>query len=234
MATKYNVLYNHILVCKEYTEDIHWKDIIHSCACNKFPKGIKYEVSKNTIHVKYEVNNKPIFESVVLPLEDDRERYNKLMYIFRDLLNLRSDDDILESKNNLENIRKKNEINLDCEWKKLKPKSVKNYLLMDFSINHVQELKLDQKKASSLYKLIQLSFQFKQLTSDHVKYSEGKVQYIKGLEYDEDSGKFYITNNFASLNKPIDSSSKSKSDISIEKCIDKWVSDYLNYCTLHL
>ena len=77
-------------------------------------------------------------ESLILP-DDYKACYDTIMYVLKDLLNLRSDNDIKISKDKLEELRIQNDFDLDCTWKKLKPRSVKNHILMNFSINQIKK-----------------------------------------------------------------------------------------------
>src|SRR5207253_3397236 len=184
MSTK-TIIYPHILACRDLTLDPYWKEIITSCASNKFPKGVKYDNIRGIIHVRYEGSGGKSCgtESIVLP-DKTEELYSKLMHSFKNLIGLRSPSDIKLGRDVLEDIRKKNEIDIDCEWKKLKPRFFKNYILMNYAISKIYEHNLPPKKSNTLYKLIQLGFQFKQLSSDDIEYKKGTITNIKGLKYD--------------------------------------------------
>jgi hypothetical protein len=239
------VLYENILKCQNFTEDSHWKEIFYSCACNKFPRGIKYDHQRNLLYVRYNFSGKLQNETISIPshsngtstkksqsdmdedneLSTTKETYKILMYIFRELLSLRSEDDIKHSKNVLEDIRKQNEVDLDCTWKKLKPRSVRNHILMNYAITQVELFELEKKQAIVFYRLLQLGFQFKQLSSDDVKYKKGKILDISGVEFDEDLNFFTLMNNF-SITSKTDNNMRSNKTGTVEKSIDKWVKLY--------
>lgn len=231
------ILYDNIFKCQEYTTDAHWKEIIYSCACNKFPRGIKYDHTKNTLYIRYDFSGKSHNETIVLPtlsvenVNEEanelviKETYKTLMYVFKNLLNLRSDTDVNNSKNILEDIRKQNEVDLDCTWKKLKPKSVRNHILMNYAISQAELFELNSKQAIVLYRLILLGFQFKQISSDDVKYKKGKILDIKGIEFNEDTQFFILTNPHGPIPKT-DNNIKINKTGTVEKSIDKWVKLY--------
>jgi hypothetical protein len=230
------VIFPNLLKCQEFTDDDHWKDIIMSCACNKLPKGLKLDSAKATLFVRYEFVNKSQNETFSIPA-DPRECYDLLMYIFKDLLNLKSENDIEASKLELEKVRKNNDelekCNIDCTWKQLKPRSLKNNLLMNYSIELVQKYKLDVKEANKLYKLILMGFQFKNLTSNDVNYKSGKIISISGIKFRK--GEFILTNNQGSLVKTSTTTEKEKYKVNqIEKGIDKFIKDYKNFYQLTL
>jgi hypothetical protein len=184
-----NLIYPHILACREYVDDPHWKDIIDSCACNKFPKGAKYDHSKRTLYIRYDFSGKPKGTSFVL--SDDPEKLcSILLYTFRELLGLRSCTDVTNSKLQLEKVRRKNNIILDCTWKELKPRSVRNYILLNFASQQIlshPELSATHKdkvkNMKKLYRLIQLGLQFKLIAADDINYIDGKIESISGLTY---------------------------------------------------
>lgn len=228
--TNKTVIYNHIDKCRELTGDPYWKDVIYSCACGGFPKGIKYEVNKATLNVRYEHGRK--FQTETFTLTDKiSETYEILMFIFKSLLGMRSDTDISKIKSELEVIRKTNDIEMDCEWKKLKPRSVKNHILMNYAITKTESLGLEPRTANNLYRIIQLGFQFKNLTSNNINYKQGKILSISGLDFDKQSETFKLTNNQGSIARTNTSENGNKIN-QVKKTINKWVKDYKTYFDL--
>ena len=214
-------IFEQFLTCQDFTFDAFWREIIYSCARNRFPKGVKYDQLKNTIYIRYEHAGRVKNESHPVP-KDSRETYTLLMYIFKELLGLRSEHDIKLSRQELEEIRLKIDIALDCDWKKLKPR-LRNQLLMNFAVTEASKRNLGAKGAKYLYNVIQLGFQFKQLTSDDIQYKKGSIVSISGLEYNESTQDFVITNPQKSL---------TRTDKPVSKCnrlyqtINQWVRDY--------
>lgn len=225
------VVYTRFLECSQYTLDKYWRDIFYSCACNKFPKGSRYDNTKETLHVRYEIGNNK-FNNQIFNVPNNllsEELYNILTHAFKNLLNLRSDNDLKLNRLKLEEIRKQCDINLDCDWKKLKPRSLKNNIIMNFVIEKSQEYNLSQSHTLKLYKLILLAFQIKQLSSDDVNYKKGKIIDIKGLTFYEENNETYFmiknnTNSQRAIAKPIAKRSN------VEKSLDKWAKDYKNTC----
>lgn len=213
------ILHENILKCRDFTQDEDWREILYNCACNKFPRGIKYNSLKHTLYVRINNVGRLKTETIILP-SDPNNCYETLMYVFTNLLGLRSRKDIEKSKKDIEIARKKNGIDLDCEWKKLKPRSVKNNILMNFAISKIDELELDKKDVSKLYRLIQLGLQFKKLSSEDFEYDNGIIYSIKGLEYDEKTNFFILTNKQGTISH----NTSGKTDVNhLEKAVDKWV-----------
>jgi len=218
-------LYEHILEAKKYTEDAHWIDIFDSCARNRFPKNAKYNHNKNILYVRTDVTGKQRTETLTLPT-DPKNCYETLMHVFKNLLGLKSDDDIKKSKQQLENARQQNYIELNCEWKKLKPRTVKNHILMNFVLEKIKEYDLDKKNVTKLYKLIQIGIQFKQLSSDDFEYEDGVIYSICGLEYDEKIKFFTLTNKQGTASHPAPNKNFNNN---LEKSINKWTKEYNMY-----
>jgi len=216
------ILYEHIIEAKKYTKDMHWIDILDNCARNKFPKGAKYNYAKNMLYVRTDISGKLRTETLTLPT-DGKGCYDTLMHVFNKLLSMKSDEDIKESKRQLEVARKKNDVDLDCDWKKLKPKTIKNHILMNYASAQIKEYGLNDKDTVRLYRLIQLGMQFKQLSSDDFEYENGVVYSIKGLEYDESKEFFVLTGKQGAFSHV---SNNKVAGNALEKSVDKWIKEY--------
>lgn len=222
MSGNKTIVYEEFLECQNYTFDIFWREIFYSCACNKFPKGSKYDKAKNTLYIRYDKSGKSKTESFQLPIHPS-EKYNLLIGIFKEFLNLKSDYDIDINKKELEEFRLLNQINLDTEWKKIKPRSVRNNIIMKFATTQININNLKSSKIKKLYNLIQLGFQFKQITNEDVIYENGVIESITGLDFDTESKKFVFKNKpkfVARVEKHVVKNNQ------INQCIDKWAKEY--------
>lgn len=222
---KTKLVYDKFIAYQKFTTDTYWKDIFYSCACNSFPKGVKYYNSKNTISVRSEpIKNKSRTEVFVLS-ENEMSAFETIMHIFKDILNLRSETDIHIRSQEIENLRKKSDVNLEVEWKKLKPRSIKNQILMNFATAQIKERSLTAKDVKYLYYTIQLGLQFKTLSDNDIHYEKGIVTGIDGLEFDKEKNTFLITNTskpIAKCDTPVIKSNK------LYQGVDKWAKDYTN------
>jgi len=220
------VVYPEFNVCLNFTFDNYWREIFSNCSKGTFPKGMKYDQAKHTLYVKPDLNSRQN-QHFILDINDAEgsKIYKVCMHIFRNILNMRSDQDIKLSCDELEKIREKNEVDLDCEWKKLKPRSIKNQLLMNFAIALVNEYDLKSNQAKHIYGDIQLGFRFKQLTSDDVEYSNGTVISINGLEFDSEKKTFILTHipkTVSRVEKPPQRNNR------LNQTITKWSKNYKN------
>lgn len=185
--------------CQEYTLDPYWRDIFSRCACNRFPRGVRYDGKKNTIYLKLPGGIGGKKEFFVLPREPTRV-FEIMMEIFRSI-GLRSQKDLQLQKDEMEKIRKARCIDLDCHWKDLKPRYLKERMILNYVLTIQREFNLSQKEAKRLLNTIHLGFQLKQLTSDDVKYEKGRILDINSLEIDGEKRAFTIV-------KPIKTSHK--------------------------
>ena len=228
MSATQRILHEQFLLCRKFTTDTFWAEIFTSAACNRWPRGMKYEPMKNILYVRYELTKgRPKSESFAVP-EDVQARYDLLMHIFRNILNLKSDKDISASKQELEDIRKCSEVDLEVDWKKLKPRAMKNQILMNFAMTQINDHGLDYSDMKHLYNTIQLGFQFKSLSSDDVVYEKGLVTSIKGLEFNSETNTFIITNpqkSLARTDKPIVKTNR------LFQSVDRWARDHKTYYT---
>ena len=46
------IIYPLFAECQSYTLDNFWKDVFLGCACNKFPRGMRYDSQTDTATVK--------------------------------------------------------------------------------------------------------------------------------------------------------------------------------------
>jgi len=150
------------------------------------------------------------------------ELFQVMMLIFREKLGLRSSRDLQTQAQELEDVKEKNKINLDCEWKKLKPRALKDELIMNYVMKLTADHELDSKESKTLLTTIYLGFQYKKLTADHVDYENGVINNIIGLEVDSKERTFYITNEPKVTSK----SEKSVQTRRFWRDVDKFLRDY--------
>ncbi len=167
--------------CKDYTLDPFWKDIFDRCSCNRFPKNVRYEGRKNTLYVKLPggIGGK---KEIFTLSKEPTEAFETMMSVFRDI-GLRSQRDLEFEQDEMNKARDERRVNLDCSWKDLKPRYLKDRMIVKYVLRIKKEFNLDTKEAKRLLNTIQLGFQLKQLTSDDVKYKNGAILDIEGLDH---------------------------------------------------
>lgn len=174
--------------CMQYTLDEYWRDVFASCAENKFPPGVRYNPSTHTLYVKKDTKKA---SPIGLP-EEPVDVFKRMMKVFRNDCEMSSSRDIEIQKEDLEDMQKQCTIDLNCDWKKIKPRYLKEQLIFEY----VGKLKithsLNPAEVRKLLSIIQLGFQFKQLTADDIDYSCGVIDGIDGIEFDVEKRSFYI------------------------------------------
>lgn len=208
--------------CQDFTLDQYWKDILFACACNKFPRGVRYDSSTGTLYVRTpSTGGKTKVEAIDLP-EKPEEAYKVLVGVFRDKLGMYSSRDLQIKKKELDEIQNQRRVNMDCEWKKLKPRSIKDLMIMNYVSRMKEEHNLTPKEAKQLLSTIQLGFQFKELNSEDVEYADREIKSINGLEYIETERKWVITN----PSKPVSKSEKTVTTQKFCQSIDRFLREY--------
>ena len=208
--------------CQDYTLDQFWKDIFFAGACNKFPRGVRYDGSSGTLFVRTPgTGGRTKVEAIVLPEKSDK-MYLALIHVFREKLGMFSSRDLQIKKDEFEEIQAQRLVDMNCEWKKLKPRAIKDFMIMSYvsSMRKIHDMSL--KDAKKLLSTIQLGFQLKKLNSEDVNYSDRAIQSINGLEYNSSSKEWIITNAPRSVSK----SDKIASTQKFYQSVDRFVREY--------
>lgn len=173
--------------CIQYTLDEYWQDIFRECAENKFPLGMRYNAATNTLYIKSAKKLTPI----ALP-EEPVDVFKAMMKIFRNECEMKSSRDIEIQRGDLEGMKKQYTVDLKCDWKKIKPRSMKDQLIIEYVSRLKGLYTLSHTEVKGLLSVIQLGFQFKQLCADDIDYSNGVINGIDSIEFDEKTRKFYV------------------------------------------
>lgn len=184
--------------CKKFTLDKYWQDIFTSCACNKFPPGMRFDPIKKGVSIKTFDMKKP--ETITLPQEPSA-CFQLLLNIFKNKLDLRSSRDIQLEHEHIEELKQKKKTELCCEWKKIK-RNLKEQFLMAYVEKLKAEHVLMLPEIKQLIATIHIGFQFKSLVSDDVEYKNGEILCISGLEFNDTNRRFYTTRQTTAVHKP--------------------------------
>ncbi len=203
------------LECKEWTLDPYWQEIFTQCSVGKFPKGLRMTKDGSLI-----VFNGKTREIVSLDAEPF-DVFQIMMKIFKEKLCLISDRDIKKQKKEVQKLKEELKEGYQGTWKQIKPKQIKNTLLLNFVIASQKKYNLSQKDAERLLSTIKLGFIFKTITSDDVDYSDGVINGINGLTFYE-NGTFELNildSSEEKLEKTIESSK-------ISTIVEKYIKEY--------
>ena len=168
--------------CKAYTLDSFWKDEFAKLACNRFPPGLRYDALRHNLILKLEGRKSEI---LALSPDNPADAFQVVMKVLKGRYDMRSSRDLKVQKKAIQDAMKKRETDLDCEFKNIKPRHLKDQLIMEYLLGLKMDRRLTAAEFRHLVSVVQLGFQFRSLSPSDVDYSEGIVKSIKGLEFDE-------------------------------------------------
>ena len=201
--------------CKELTLDPYWQDIFIQCSIGKFPKGIRMG-KDGSINI---FNGK--IKEVISLSGDIIDIFKIMMGIFKEKLGLISDRDIIDKKKEIKKLKKKIKEGYEGSWKQIKPKYIKNTLLLNFVLNNKKKYDLSLSTAKKLLSMIRLSLIFKKIVSDDIHYVDGVIKRIEGLKFNKGIFTFTISNNESNV-KDTDKSSELK----FNHVVERYIKDY--------
>lgn len=173
--------------CGKYTLDSFWRERFTLLANNIFPDGLSYD-SKGKFIITNDDNST---KSIVLPKKAP-DAFKKIVEILKNDFNIFSGRE-MSSKQGKETLEKHEE-ELNCEFKNIKPRNIKDQLIMSYASKLKIEYKLTNAEFSNLLSTIQLGFQFKALSSKNVDYKDGEIKNIEGLEFSKSKRIFTVPN----------------------------------------
>jgi len=208
--------------CAKMTLDEYWKDIFCGASQNKFPKGVRYDSKSNTLFIRTQLQSgKIITDSVELGTSPE-SMFKIIQEVFRERLGIFSPLDIQVKRSEITEMRESCILSLDCGWKDIKPRSLKELIITRYIINLKEKYNLNDRDAKKAYITLQLGFQLKQLCSDDVIYEKMSIKNIEGFVYDETTKEFKI-------DRPIPQSTK-KEKKNPSKKFEHSVNAYITEC----
>jgi hypothetical protein len=209
-----NIVHQIFEECKSFTLDPYWKEHFKNFSFNKFPKGVRYDPKQKNLILKIEGKKQ---EVIALPEDNPSKTFEIVMRIMRENLDFRSTRDLKIQQDEMSEIQKNRVTDMDCEWKKLKPKHLKDQLIMDYIAQLKTKYSLSSDEVKQLISKIQLAFQFKNLSQDDVVYSDGVIKSITGLKFLKSSRKFTVPDSQCTSSKPKPEKVSNKFYVSIDK-----------------
>lgn len=216
------VIYKYFEECQDFTMDQYWKDVFFSCACGKFPKNCRYDPSNNTLYIRLQTSStKTKGEAISLP-QNPEELFLVMMDVFKNKLGMFSSRDLQIKKDELEDIQKQYQINMNCDWKKLKPRSVKEFLIINYITSLQQQYFLTSKETKNLLTYVNIWIQLKKITSDDIKYENKSIVAIRGMDVDKETKVWKNTNPCRFITKV----EKVNKPQKFEQSLNKFISGY--------
>ncbi len=189
-----SLLYRNFEECSILSIDPFWKDVFHNCAIGRPPKGSGYDSKTYNITIrKVSQTGKTTKESFRMPTDNPESLLEEAKRVFKEELGIYSPLDLRVKNGEVEELQKIYKESINCEWKKLKPRSVKDTLIASYAIKFKHEHNLTVKEAKDVLDCINLGFQYKRLLPDDVEYADAKIINIKYLEFDPAKKKCVFT-----------------------------------------
>ena len=203
-----SIIYPLFEECRNYTLDPYWREQFTNFACNKFPQGMRYDQTHRNIILKIDGKT----EVIALPEDNAAETFQIVLNILKTRLNLRSTRDLKVQKQAFDQLledqkAQRNEDISSGEWKKIKPKHLKDQLLMDYIASLKVKYSLTPLEIKHLISKVQLGFQFRSLSADDVEFDGTSVVNIKGLDFSSKTRTF-TTPEYAPASRTISKSEK--------------------------
>lgn len=174
------ILYPLFEECATYTVDPYWREIFENCARGKFPKNTKFDAATSTFHIKTAKTN----DVFAIP-NDSLNAFKIITNVLRDKAKLRSSRDLQLTKEEMDIVRQGHDCEINDDWKKIKNKSTKEYLLVEFAQHLRKQYQLTASTATKILSSLNLAFQLKSLTPNDVEMLNGRITRIHGFEINE-------------------------------------------------
>jgi hypothetical protein len=200
-------------------EDDYWKETLHNCAKKKFPRGFGFADGI----LKHRTNN----ISILLP-DNPYHLAQTAIYFFQENGKLYSKNDIEIRKRRDEDAILLQLINASNSWtcisrsKNKRSTYVRDYVERKYS-------SFSQKIKDEIYTQINIGFETKYITKDHVLFEGGQVIFIDGV--DSDGEKVFFTRPLIVKRlAPVEWSEQSKPKVYCHTANwHKWCDDYQKY-----
>ncbi len=166
--------------CKHYTLDRCWIDTFSNFASNKFPPGVKYDPKHKILILRIGKST----ETITLP-DEPEELFKLLMIVIKQKLGMRSTRDLKIQQDAIEHLQQQRSNELEHDFKKIKPKHLKDQLIMNYIMKLKSDYNLTPLEYSKTASIVQLAFQFKSITADDVVYEHGVILDIKGIVFNK-------------------------------------------------
>lgn len=176
--------------CASFTMDSFWKEQFINFARNRFPQGVRYDSNHGNLILK--LPGAKGTEVVALSQNSSVDTFQIVMRVLREKLGMRSTRDLKIQKQEMEDIRQQRMYDMNCDWKQLRPRHLRDQLVMDYIGSLKEKYGLTATETKNLVSIIQLGFQFHSLSQDDVDYQEGKVVNINGLTFDKKTRTFSV------------------------------------------
>lgn len=176
--------------CSKYTLDGFWIEQFQNFAQNKFPQGVRYDHAQNALILK--IDGK---KDVIELSQNPEKTFQIVMSILKNKLNLRSTRDLKLQKSEINKLIEQRVCDTNCEWAKIKPKNLRDQLIMNYITYLKNKYSLNPMELRRLIALINMGFKFKYISQNDVVYKNGKILKIECLQINKKTKEFKIPYN---------------------------------------
>lgn len=219
-------IYSVFTECKKYTLDPYYHDLLTQCSQNRFPKGIRM-VDSNSLLLTVGSERK-LYN---LPTDNIRQTWLIILSIFREKLQLHSEEEFVLEPKEINKSRKRNlSMIKNSEWKDLKGKKIKDQLLLEYVKFLKTHFSLSIEDARKLKKQINLHFNIlRDVTGNDIIFQRGQIKDIVPLEIVRKNNKIFFNFNCRGLPKIERISSVSNKSFSVY--VEKYLKNISENCT---
>ena len=172
--------------CQTLTTDPFWKEVFGNFAIGRFPAELRYDQTHHNIILR--VDKKP--EVIAIPDHSVTETFKILMTVLKTRVGMRSTRDLKLQKEEMADLASVSAAKMDCPWKKLQPRSLKEHLIMEYLLGLKKRHSLTSAEMKNLVSLVQLAIQFRSIPPENIVYENREVRDIKGLEFNPKTRSF--------------------------------------------
>lgn len=185
-----NPVYNIFLDCKKFASDPFWIQQFDDCSNGKFPRGIKYKYIQSTkngiLHIKRP--NGTTVEYNIQDTDDPEKIYNLIQNVFKSMgISSSIDSDVLKNEMEFQRIETSNK----DSWTEIRQKKARQIMVINYCIAYSIKHNLKPKQKNQLYNTIWYGISGNSITSNDIIVVDGNITIVNGVEFSEETGKFY-------------------------------------------
>lgn len=183
------------------TDDVTWKTILDDAAYNNFPRGFSYRNNYLTHKIRNKVSK--------IELSDNAEvATSECIKFFKEKGGIMSQDDQDKSRQDLEDYIDRRGNQLPSKWSEIRKGRIKEVLISAFISRLSKEMQLSSSEKDSLRNVISIGFILGCFTKNHIILTNGSIEGITGLKFDNEKRKFYIDYHLAPINLKVSKNGK--------------------------
>jgi hypothetical protein len=178
MPIKKEIVYPIFLECCQYVEDTFWENIFEELAYGKVPYGTY--ISKNFLYCSCKRKE----FSYKIEKKNAMIVYKEIYTLLTKRLGLLSQRDQIKKKKAFIDLEDKIKDSRKT-WGDIKKKNTRELLIELYVTRMKTKYSLSIKQARYLLSIILIALVFKVITSDDINYSDGRINSITGIDFDE-------------------------------------------------